>query len=345
MQTRQRLHQFLTVPHFHMLRVQPRLDSFADQPAVHRIGIVLHVNHTPKSHRHAHTLATQQRRRRQRSEHRQLFRQPPLPAAIALAHHFFQKLLVRRTAGKVSAATQQQRLIHRVLEVPMRCFRVAVLVRLPRTYLLPRQSVIRQQVLVTLRELLPLRQIVHRTAHAIAAVSRRHTLELPQRLLQAAAQALEAFGKTHLHRLPVGIGQHEVVHQVRQRLARDGHVQAAHVREVRGTQTARLMHLLKVDFLARTGRGVPGFDAPLQRTHLAFCETPRMLLLQPGKQRFRLQLRLTLQLLDHLRPHLGKRIRPRSPVMRLATVTGQFLHVAIPPRCFALHAALHGRAG
>jgi hypothetical protein len=322
MQSRQLLDQLLPVPHFHMLRVQPRFDTFADQPAVHRIGIVLHVNHTPRSHRHAHALAAQQRRRRQRPEHRQLFRQAPLPAAIALARHFFQKLLVLRPTGKIPAATQQQRLVDGVLEVAVRRFGIAVLVCLARPYLLPCQSVIRQQVEVTLRELLPLRQVVDRAAHAVAAVPRRHALEFPQRLLQAAAQALEALRKAHLHRLPVRISQHEVIHQVRQRLAGDGHVQAAHVREVGSTQASRLMHLLEVHFLARTGAGVPGFDAPLQGAQLALFEAPRMLLLQPGEQGFRLQLRLTLQLLEHLRPHLGERIRPGSPVVRRPAVTG-----------------------
>jgi hypothetical protein len=344
-QTRQRRHQLLRVPHFDMLGVQPRLHPFADQPAVHRIRVVLYVKHTPRRHRCTHAFATQQRRRRQRLEHRQLFRQTRLPVAVALAHHFFQKLLVRRPAGKIPTVTQQQRLSHRVLEVPVRRLRIAVLVRLPWANLLPRQSVITQQLHVTRRELLLLRQVVDRAAHAVAAVTRRHAAQLPQRFLHTRAQALEALRKAHLHRLPVRIGQHEMVHQVRQRLAGDGHVQAAHVREVGGTQTSRLMHLREVHFLTRTGGRTPNLDASLQGPRLALCEAADILLLQPGEQRFRLQLRLPLQLRDYFRPHLGERIGPGPPIMRSPTVTGQLLHGSISPGCFAIHAALHGRVG
>jgi hypothetical protein len=282
-QTRQRLHQLLAVPHLDPLGVQPRLHACTDQPAVHRVGVVLDADDAPRRHRRLHALATHQRRRRQRPQYRPFFRQPRLPAAVALAGHFFQKLLVRRSAGKIPAATQQQRLIHGILEVAMRRLGIAVLVRLPRTNLLARQSVIAKQLHVTRRQLLLLRQVVDRAAHAVAAVPRRHAAQFPQRLLQAAAQTLETLGKTHLHRLPVRIGQHAVVQQMRQRLTADGHAQAVHVREVRSTQTPRLMHLLEVHFPARTRRGPPNLDAPLQRSHLARSEAARMPLLQPGE--------------------------------------------------------------
>jgi hypothetical protein len=282
-QPRQRLQQLLAVPHLDPLRVQPRFHALADQPAAHRIGVVLDADDAPRGHRRLHALATHQRRRRQRLQCRPFFRQPRLPTAIALAGYLLQELLVVRSAGKIPAATQQQRLVHGVLEVGVRRLGVAVLVRLSRTNLLPQQSVISKQLHVTCRELLLLRQVVDRAAHAVAAVPRRHAAQFPQRLLQTAAQALETLGKTHLHRLPVRIGQHEVVHQVLERLTGDGHLQAVHVREVGGTQASRLMHLLEEHLPPRTGRGTPHLDAPLQCPHLAGGETPRIAFLQPGE--------------------------------------------------------------
>jgi hypothetical protein len=55
-----------------------------------------------------------------------------------------------------------------------------------------------------------------------------------------------------------------MVDQMLEWLAGDGYAQAAHVREVRSCQSARLMHLGEEDFPSRTGGCAPAPDLPLQ---------------------------------------------------------------------------------
>jgi hypothetical protein len=312
-QPRQRFHQLLAVPHLHLLQVKPHFDPFADQPAVHRVHIVLHANHAAGAHRHFQPLARLQTPRRQGSQHRLLEGQPLHAAQVALPAYLVQERLVLPAAGKVPTAAQQQGLRHRVFEMPMRRLDIAVFVGFPRLDLLPHNSVMFQQPLVTLREVPSLRQIVHGAAHPVAAVPLGHATQFPQRVLQAHTQALEALGETERHRLPVRVGQHEVIHQVIEGLPTDGHVQTAHVGEVRGTQSAGMMDLAKVHFLAGSARAAPLLQPPLQRPQLTLVKPSRILLLEPAPERLGLEARCQLQLLGHFRPNLGERVYACSP--------------------------------
>jgi hypothetical protein len=119
-QPRQRLHQLLSVPHFHVLHVDAHLDADADQATVHRVGVVLHVDGAAARHRYTQTLARFQTPRRQRPQQGLLLGQPRRPARVALPTHFTQERRVRFPISKVPAAAQHQRLVYRILEVPMR---------------------------------------------------------------------------------------------------------------------------------------------------------------------------------------------------------------------------------
>jgi len=68
--------------------------------------------------------------------------------------------------------------------MPVRGFDIPVLVRRPRLNLLARKSVMSQQRLVAIREVAPLREIVHGAAQPITAVPLRHAAQLPQSILQ-----------------------------------------------------------------------------------------------------------------------------------------------------------------
>jgi len=342
-QPRQRLHQLLAVPHLQVFQVNPHFDPLADQAAVHRVHVVLHADHAAAVHRHGQAPARLQAPRRQRPQQRLLLGQAFTAAGVAPPADLGQKRLVRHPANKVPATPQQQRLPDGRLEVPVRRLHVAILVRLPRPDLLAHQPVVRQQPLVTVGEVAPLRQVVHRTAQAVAAVPRRHAAQLRQRVLQARAQALEALGETDGHRLPVRVRQHKVVHQVVERLPRQGHLQAVHVREVRRAQPAREVDLAEVHLLPRAAGGAPLLDAPLEGAHLPVVEPARIPLSQPRPQRLGLELRGALQLLAHFRPDLGERVHPRAPAARLAALTGKPLHVPIPPCRLPIDARLPRR--
>ena len=109
---------------------------------------------------------------------------------------------------------------------------VAILVAMIRLDLLRRQAIVRHQPLVTLRELLLVRAVVYRQTHPIRAMPLWHTAQLPQRVLQTFAQAFKALRKADRRRLPVRVRQDEVIHQVIERSAVDGHTELVHRREV-----------------------------------------------------------------------------------------------------------------
>ena len=182
-QTRQLLQALLPVPHLQVLRINTHLDRLANQSAVHRIHVVLHPDQTAAADRDAQTLAAFQTPCRQGPKHRLFFGKTPLPLAVSWPLHFLQEGRIPFPAGEIPAATQQQRLLHRVLEMPMRRLHIAVLMRLTGVDLLPHQAVVAQQGLIACREVPIIRQILHRTAQAVAAVAQRHTAQFPQGVL------------------------------------------------------------------------------------------------------------------------------------------------------------------
>jgi hypothetical protein len=338
-QARQPFDQLLGVPDLHVLGVQPNLDLFPDQPARHRVAVSLHVDQAALIHTTTPPLPPFQPPRRQRPQHRQLRRQALPPASVEPLLQLLQKAVVLFPARKIPAAAQHQRLVHGLLEAPVPLLDVAVLMRLARLDLLPAQPVISQQPLITLSELAPLRQVVHGRAQPIRPVPLRHGPQLPQRILQPFAQALEALREADRHRLPVRVGQHEVVDHVPERLPLDGHAQVVHVREIRRRQPARLMHLREEHFLGRPRRGPPAPHLPLQRPHLPVGEPARVTPLQLPEDRLGLQTRLLSQQDANLRPDLGERIDPGRPVVRPGQRAGQLL----PPPILACRLVVHVR--
>jgi hypothetical protein len=304
-QPRQRGHLLLGVPHFQMLQVDAHLDPLADQSAVHRIGVVLHVDDAAVRYGHHQPFAGLQPACRQRSQHRLFLGQSFGAWPIPVPANVVQERLVIDGAGKVSTTTQEQRLLHGVFEMPVRRLGIAIFVGLPRLDLLAHQAVMFQQALVTFREVASLRQIVHRTAHPVATMPLGYATQLPQRVLQAHTQALEALRKAERHRLPIRVGQHEVIDQ----MPRDGHVQTVHVREVRSAQPARMMNLAEVYLPPGPVRGPPLLDAPLQRPQLSLVKPSRILPQKPIPQGLGLELGRLLQLRGHFRPDLGERIQ------------------------------------
>jgi len=266
-----------------------------------------------------------------------------LPARVPPPRHLTQEGQVVRPAGKIPAAAQQQRLHHYTLEMPVRRLGVTVLVPRRRVGLLHHQLVMGHQLLIPLREFTFVRQVVHCRAEPIAAMPLGHATQLPQGILQAVAQTLETLRETDRHRLPVRVGQHAVIHQVVEGLARNGHAQVVHGREVRGTQPAGDMHLREVDLLGRPRSRPPLLHPPLQRAQLSLLEPTRIACLQPLEKRLGLQRRYGFQIGCHFRPHAIERIGPRTPVTRSVLLAWQLAHVSVPPCRFAIHAGLERR--
>lgn len=175
----QSLHQMLPVPYFQMIDVHANVHTLADQPARHRIDVAVDANQAAAVHARRLSLARFHSPRRQHLHLGQLLRQPLVPIGVELIQKLPQKFLVFLPTRKIPAAAQHQRLIDRFPETPMPLFHVAVLVAMTRLDLLARHLVVIHQPLVTLRELLLVRSIVHRQAHPIGAMPRGRRTQLP----------------------------------------------------------------------------------------------------------------------------------------------------------------------
>ena len=339
----QPLDQLPGVPNLHLFGIEPDLDPRADQPARYRITVPFDMNQAAAIHPTAAALAGFQPSRRQRPQHGSFLGQALAPTGIELLLHLAQKLAIRFAADKVAAATQQQGLVHRLFETPVPLLDVAVLVGVIGLDLLADHPVVIQQGLIALRELAAFAQIVHRRAQAIGPVTRRHRPQLRQGVLQPVTEALETLREADRRRLPVRVRQHEVIEQVLEALSLDRHLQVAHVREVRGRQPARLMHLRKEDFLRRPGQGTPTLHLALQRAQLPVGKPTGVAPLQLAEEGLGLESRLALQQRTHFGPNLCERIDARPPVMRPGQRTGQLLLPAILACGLLVHVRPHCR--
>jgi hypothetical protein len=310
-QPRQRVHVGSRVPDFHTVGMQAGFDFLADQTAMHRVGVAVNVDQAARVHAHRQPQATVQPLRRQRPEHSELLGVPLLSRRVARGHHLLEKAQVLVTTAEVPAATQMQRLVHGGLEVPMRRFIIAVLVRLANIDPLAGQAIMFQQPAIAGLKLALARQVVDRRTQAVAAMPARHAPEFPQRVLQAVGQRLERLRRANGHCFPVRVGKHEVIHQMLEAFAQDGHSQRVHAGEVRGRQVAGVMHLAEHDRARLPRRGPPALDAPLEGAALALRKPLGIFLQEPVEQRLGVQARLRFQPFLGLLPQVGQRILPR----------------------------------
>jgi hypothetical protein len=178
-QARHTFDELLRVPHFQVFRVQVHVDLLADQPARHRVAVPLHVDQAALVHPTLPAPTRFQTPRRQRPQHRQFLQQALTPTGVELVFQPVQKTRVLVPTAEILAAPQQQRLSHCLLETSVPLLDVAILIGMRCLDLLPYESVMLQQSLVALRELLALRGVVHRQAHPVGPVPRRHAAQFP----------------------------------------------------------------------------------------------------------------------------------------------------------------------
>jgi hypothetical protein len=118
-QARHPLHQFLGIPDLDGLHANPRLNLLADQTRRYRVGLVFDADGAPPPHTHALPLQALEPVPRQGPQVGHLVGDFRRPASIPLPLHGQHQLPIVVTAGEIPAATQQQRLLHRLLEMPM----------------------------------------------------------------------------------------------------------------------------------------------------------------------------------------------------------------------------------
>jgi hypothetical protein len=322
-QARHLLHAPLRVPHLHPLRIQPRLDPLADQPAGHRVDVARHPDRAACAYLDPQPPAHFQPPRRQGLQQPHLLGEALPPPGVELAEQLPHERPVVLTAGEVPAAAQHQGLVQGTLELVVALLGVAVLVGLAGLDRPALEPIMLQEPPVMALEHLGLRPRRHRRRQPVGAVELGGPAHLPQRILQPLAQALQALREAQRPRLPVRVRQHEVIDQVRERRAGDGYAELIAVREVAGAQPPRLVHLAEEHLLGRARERPPALDPPLQRSHLAVREAAGVLPLQVRQQGLGLQAGVDRQQRLQLRPDVGERVGLGSPVVLHAYLARQ----------------------
>ena len=174
------------------------------------------------------------------------------------------------------------------------------------------QAIVVDQFAVALGEVpaAALRQLVGCRRQIVGAVFDRHTAETPEGGLHACAQCLKTLARANRHRLPVRVRQHEVIQQMRERLAGDDHFELAHVRKIRLPLFSGHMRLRKEHLAVRPRLQTPRQEPPLQRAQLPGAEPPGVAPVHLLPHGLGLKSAILLQQRLDLRPHIGKRIRP-----------------------------------
>jgi hypothetical protein len=166
-QSRQCVDEHVRVPDLDAVGVEPGFHTLADQPAMHRVGTAVDVDQTSRIDAARHLQTTGQTDVGQVLQRCHLFGQAIAATFIANPDNLLKEVRVLVAAGKVPAATHQERLIDGGFEVVVRRFGIAILVRLPDVDPLTGQTVVIQQIAVTSLELPRRREVIHRRAETV----------------------------------------------------------------------------------------------------------------------------------------------------------------------------------
>jgi hypothetical protein len=160
--------------------------------------------------------------------------------------------------------------------------------------------------------------------------------------LQALAEALETFGEADRAALPVGIGEHEVIDQVVEGLAKDGDAEFRHAGEVALGEPPRLVNLGEEDLLGRSFEDAPLFDPPLQGPELDVRKSAGKAALQVEEQGFGLEPRVEPEPFKQFGPDILERVLPGPPGMGNSPLTGERFGVAVLACRLLVNAGLVG---
>jgi hypothetical protein len=117
----------------------------------------------------------------------------------------------------------------------------------------------------------------------------RQAAELSEAGFEPFSQRLETLGKAELDGLDIGVGEHEVVEQMRKRLLGERDTEVAQVGEVGLGTNAGVVHLSEHDLTVRAVERTPAGNMALERTELARLVALRMLATEFGEERVGLE--------------------------------------------------------
>ena len=317
------------VPDLECLGPDMNIDLFADQPAGQRVGVAADVDRAARIDPRLEPSGHLQPSGRQRRQDGQLFMETLLSVGVAPGHEPLEERLIVAPIGEITAASEHQGLVDGLLEAVVTLLDIPVLVGLPWLDRLAFEPVMREQTLVSPGEHLGFGIAVDRRGQAIGAVPFGNPSQLPQGILQPLAEALEALGEADGAGLPVGVGEHEVIDHVVERLAEDGDAELGHAGEIRFGEPTRLMDLGEEDLLGRPFEGSPLFDPPLQAAELDVGEPPRISALQVEEEGLGLEARVEPEQFEEIGPDILERVLPGPPGVRDSSLTGKRVGVTV----------------
>jgi hypothetical protein len=265
-----------------------------------------------------------------------------LSMGMAPGHELLEERLIVASAGEITAPPQHQGLVDGPLEAMMTLLDVAILVGLSRLDRLSFEAVMRKQCLVSPSKHLCVWIVVDRGGQAIGAVSPGDSSQFPQGVLQPFAEALEALGEADRAGLPVGVGEHEVIDQVVERLAEEGDAELGHAGEVTLGESPRLVDLREEHLPGRAFEGTPPFDPALQAPELDVGEPAGTAALQVEEEGLGLEPRVDPQQFAQFRPDILERVLPGPPGVRDSSLTGERVGVAVLACRLLVNASLIG---
>jgi hypothetical protein len=322
------------MPDVECLGPDVNIDLLADQSAGQRVDVAADMDRAPGIDPGLESPSHLQPASRQGRQHGHFLTKSLLSVGIASGHELLEKQLIIASAGEITAASEHQGLIDSLLETVMTLLDISVLVGLPRLDRLALELVMRQQSLVSPSEHFGFWVAVDRGGQAIGAVSPGNSSQFPQGVLQALAETLEALGEADGAGLPVGVGQHEVIDHVIERLTEDGDAELGHAGEVALGEPPRLMDLGEEDLLGRAFEGTPLFDPALQATELDIGKAAREAALQVEEEGFGLEPRVEPEQFEEFGPDVLERVLPGPPGVRDSSLTGERVGVTVLARRF-----------
>lgn len=161
---------------------------------------------------------------------------------------------------EVPGYAHQKGVANGALEMAVRAFDRAVLMRDALVVACGRHAVVGAELLVALREIgLGVGvEIAEGRRETVAAVIGRRSAQRPERILHPLGQGDEAFAaENDMAMLEAGLCQAEVIEDMVERPAGDGYAERTQIGEVGETDTARFMRLAEDDLLLLAVNGTP----------------------------------------------------------------------------------------
>jgi hypothetical protein len=334
------------VPDVETIDPDVHIDFFADQTTGQRIDVATDVDRAPGIDFRRDPPGHLDAPRWQGGERGLILGEAVAAVGVASGHDLPEERLVFAAAGEIAASPQHQGLVDGLLEPVVALLGVAVLVGFAGLDRLGLDAIMPEQSLIALCEHLGFDGGgVDGGAHAVGAMPPGSASQLPQGVLQPFAQALETFAEANRAVLPVGVGEHEVIDEVVERLAGDRDAEFGHVGEVGRGELPWLVVLCEEHLLGRPFQGAPAFDSPLKAAELTVGKASWKASLEVEEQGLGLKSGIEAKLGFEFGPDVAERVGTSSPVARRAALAGELVRVAVLPCRFLVDPRLVGGPG